>query len=69
MCSHSTQTVTLDVEMKELAFNANVVEDNGPTHNTIVTLKHLRGRCNVAVLTRERILVAKLDGWPEVAIF
>ena len=27
----------------------------------------LKGRLNLAVLTRERLVIAKLDGWPDVS--
>ena len=35
--------------------------------NVAIHLDKVKGRLNVAVLTKERIAIAKFDGWPEVS--
>ena len=59
----------MDMELRELVLNCVIAHGSGTrikTHTAKFNLTHLRGRCNLAVLTRERLLVIKLDGWPEV---
>ena len=62
----------MDVDLKDLPIKARVNSCNDhdspviPESNLQVVLKHLRGRCSMTVLSRERILNAKLEGWPEI---
>lgn len=56
----------MDLEVKDLAMKAQVVKFAAENMSVKMTLKHLRGRASVAVLSRERMINAKLEGWPEV---
>ena len=62
-----SQTMTLDVEIKDVPIKAKMSDGSSEIFLTLI-LKHLRGRASVAVLSRERVLNAKLEGWPEVFI-
>lgn len=57
--------MTLDVEIKDVPIKAKMSDGSSEIFLTLI-LKHLRGRASVAVLSRERVLNAKLEGWPEV---
>ncbi|XP_059087101.1 uncharacterized protein LOC131883608 isoform X2 [Tigriopus californicus] len=43
-------------------------EKNTPTEqwDWLLLVQELRGRISLAILSRERLIIAKLDGWPEV---
>ena len=56
----------MDLEVKNVPMKAKVTCGGQSTILTLV-LKHLRGRGSITVLTRERIMNAKLEGWPEVS--
>ena len=55
----------MDMEAKNVPIKAKVICGGQTTILTLV-LKHLRGRGSITVLSRERIMNAKLEGWPEV---
>ena len=55
----------MDMEAKNVPIKAKVICGGQSTTLTLV-LKHLRGRGSITVLSRERIMNAKLEGWPEV---
>ena len=55
----------MDMEAKNVPIKAEVICGGQTTILTLV-LKHLRGRGSITVLSRERIMNAKLEGWPEV---
>ncbi len=61
----------MDIELKDLQMTGVIVSGSGSSRlrkfPAKINLSHLRGRCNLAILSRERLLVAKLDGWPEVS--
>ena len=59
------QSVTMDLEVKNVPIKAKVTCGGQTTVLTLV-LKHLRGRGSITVLSRERIMNAKLEGWPEI---
>ena len=43
-------------------------QDASSTMNDVCfVIDILKGRLNLAVLTRERLVIAKLDGWPDVS--
>ena len=54
----------MDMEAKNVPIKAKVICGGQTTILTLV-LKHLRGRGSITVLSRERIMNAKLEGWPE----
>ena len=55
----------MDMEAKNVPIKAKVI-CGGQTTTLTLVLKHLRGRGSITVLSRERIMNAKLEGWPEV---
>ena len=55
----------MDMEAKNVPIKAKVICGGQTTILTLV-LKHLRGRGSITVLSHERIMNAKLEGWPEV---
>lgn len=63
-------TVTTDVDVSEVTLAAQLYHrlerDRFDCHNVNFLIDSLKGRLNVAVLSRERLSIAKLDGWPEV---
>ena len=79
----SFQTVTADIDVEELSISSIVTfpkttnlphlvtngfkEDNEVETKIILKLERVKGRLNIAVLTRERIAISKFDGWPEVS--
>ena len=65
------QTVTSDLEASfRLSLTARDASSSSSSSSTseraVLRVKRLRGRLNLAALSRERIVVAKMDGWPEV---
>ena len=58
----------MDMEAKNVPIKAKVICGGQTTILTLV-LKHLRGRGSITVLSHERIMNAKLEGWPEVFFF
>ena len=65
------QTVTADVGLTSLSifahlFHQSYHEIRPDVNDVCFQIQSLKGRLNFAVLTRERLVVVKLDGWPEV---
>ena len=65
------QTVTADINIESVSIFAHLMHEMVQKHSVAMydvcfQLEHLKGRLNLAVLTRERLVIAKLDGWPEV---
>ena len=63
--------MTADVSMKSVSIFAHLVhqtsQENCPSiYDVCFQIESLKGRLNMAVLTRERLVISKLDGWPEV---
>ena len=42
-------------------------DDSSTINDVCFNIDSLKGRLNLAVLTRERLVIAKLDGWPDVS--
>ena len=42
-------------------------EESYTMNDVCFVIDSLKGRLNLAVLTRERLVIAKLDGWPDVS--
>ena len=44
------------------------MEQSGTTETSdyLLHIERIRGRMNFAVLSRERLVIVKFDGWPEV---
>ena len=42
-------------------------DDSSTINDVCFVIDSLKGRLNLAVLTRERLVIAKLDGWPDVS--
>ena len=79
----SFQTVTADIDVEELSISSIVTfpktthrphlvtngfkEENQEDTKVVLKLDKVKGRLNIAVLTRERIAISKFDGWPEVS--
>ena len=75
--------MTADIDVEELSISSMVTypkttnrphlvingskEDNEEETKVILKLERVKGRLNIAVLTRERIAISKFDGWPEVS--
>ena len=61
--------MTADVTARPLLTSRGTYEQDGrqraATYAT--TVQQLRGRVNVATLTRQAMAIGKFDGWPEVS--
>ena len=60
--------------MESVSIFAHLVQEGGQKsssspYDVCFQLESLKGRLNLAVLTRERLVIAKLDGWPDVSRF
>ena len=65
------KTVTADINVQSVLIFAHLFQESGnrsnpSSYDVCFQLESLKGRINLAVLTRERLVIAKLDGWPEV---
>ena len=65
------KTVTADINVQSVSIFAHLFQESGnrtnpSSYDVCFQLESLKGRINLAVLTRERLVIAKLDGWPEV---
>ena len=47
--------------------NVNSHDESSAINDVCFVIDRLKGRLNLAVLTRERLVIAKLDGWPDVS--
>ena len=57
----------MDIDVKDVPIKAKIVHSIINVEiGTSIMLKHLRGRGSVTIISRERIMNAKLEGWPEV---
>ena len=66
------QTVTADIALKSVSLFAHLIHQSNQQkqpnlYDVCLQLESLKGRLNLAVITRERLVIAKLDGWPEVS--
>ena len=48
------------------AYNGKAKVAEAVTSDYLFSVDRMRGRLNLAVLSRERLVIAKFDGWPEV---
>ena len=62
------QTVTGDLDSRLVIFLRATRNVGANSHSTdyLMYVDKMRGRVNLAVLSRERLVISKLDGWPEV---
>ena len=63
--------MTADINVDSVSIFAHLIQDienrsSPSSYDVSLQLESLKGRINLAVLTRERLVIAKLDGWPEV---
>ena len=57
----------MDIDVKDIPIKAKIVDSRINIEIVVsIMLKHLRGRGSVTIFSRERIMNAKLEGWPEV---
>ena len=66
--------MTADISIESVSIFGHLMHDIGQknsvnTYDVCFQLDNLKGRLNLAVLTRERLVIAKLDGWPEVGYY
>ena len=56
--------------MTSLSLKGNLIQyfsdDSEESHDVTLALDQMRGRINLSVLSRERWLIVRFDGWPEV---
>ena len=64
------QTITADLLMTSLSLRGKLVQylpdETEDTDDVTVMIDLMRGRVNLSVLSRERWLIVRFDGWPEV---
>lgn len=63
--------MTADIHVDSVSIFAHLLQDSEKgsspsSYDVSLQIESLKGRINLAVLTRERLVIAKLDGWPEV---
>ncbi len=58
--------MTLDVDLKDVPIKVEILSSGNSSNCLTLCLKHLRGRGSATILSRERMMNAKLEGWPEV---
>lgn len=67
----SFQTITADLMMTSLAVKGKLIQflsdDSEETDDVTIFIDVMRGRINLSVLSRERWLIVRFDGWPEVS--
>ena len=64
--------MTADINVQSVSIFAHLFQESGnrsnpSSYDVCLQLESLKGRINLAVLTRERLVIAKFDGWPEVS--
>ena len=64
------QTITADVDLKKGTIFSHVhfKEPKQSRQDVTFHIDKIKGRLNLAVMTRERMVIVKLDGWPEVKV-
>ena len=66
------QTITADLMMTSLALKGKLIQflpdESEETDDVTIFIDVMRGRINLSVLSRERWLIVRFDGWPEVKI-
>ena len=67
------QTITADLVMTSLSLKCKLIQifsdESEDAHDVTIYLDQMRGRVNLSVLSRERWLIVRFDGWPEVRKF
>ena len=66
--------MTADINLSSVSIFAHLYQDSdnrstASSYDVCLQIESLKGRINLAVLTRERLVIAKLDGWPEVIFY
>ena len=57
----------MDIDIKDVPIKAKIVHSIINVEiGTSLILKQLRGRASVTILSRERMMIAKLEGYPVV---
>ena len=62
------QTITADLEASFVISlrSRRLVDGKSDVTDFTLEVERMRGRLNVAVLSRERLLIGKMDGWPDL---